>query len=137
MDKNWTEGQLRAINERGCDLLVSAGAGSGKTAVLTERIIRRLTDETDPGEITRMLVVTFTKAAAGELKERIGAAVAEALAKQPKNKRLARQLTALDRAKISTIHSFCLDILRENPDSSELSAGFRIADAAEIQVAYL
>ncbi len=132
MPRDWTPGQQKAINTRGCDLLVSAGAGSGKTAVLTERIIQRLTSETDPADITGMLVVTFTKAAAGELKERIGAAISEALAKQPKNKRLARQLTALDRAKISTIHSFCLDILKENPSASGLPQSFRIADSAEI-----
>jgi len=131
MEKKWTDGQLSAINARGCDLLVSAGAGSGKTAVLTERIIRRLTDENSPCEISRMLVVTYTKAAAGELKERIAKAITEALALQPKNRRLARQITALDRAKISTIHSFCLDILKEN-QSADLPSSFRIADAAEI-----
>lgn len=132
MARNWTAAQKSAIEAAGRDLLVSAGAGSGKTAVLTERIIRRLTDENSPVEITRMLIVTFTKAAAGELKERISAAIAEALAKQPKNRRLARQLTALDRAKICTIHSFCLELLRESAADTRLPSDFRIADDVEI-----
>ncbi len=132
MARNWTAAQTKAIETFGSDLLVSAGAGSGKTAVLTERIIRRLTDEACDADITRMLIVTFTKAAAGELKERISAALSEALAKQPKNRRLARQLTALDRAKICTIHSFCLDILKENAESTGLPTNFRIADDVEI-----
>ncbi len=134
MARNWTIAQKSAIDAEGRDLLISAGAGSGKTAVLTERIIRRLTDENSPAEITRMLIVTFTKAAAGELKERISSAIAEALAKQPKNRRLARQLTALDRAKICTIHSFCLDLLRENTVDMGLPSDFRIADDVEIKL---
>lgn len=134
MTRSWTPAQTSAIETSGHDLLVSAGAGSGKTAVLTERIIRRLTDRDDPAEITRMLIVTFTKAAAGELKERISKAVSEALARDPKNKRLARQLTSLDRAKICTIHSFCLDLLRDSGTDAGLPATFRIADDAEIKL---
>ena len=133
MPRNWTESQKEAINSRGSDLLISAGAGSGKTAVLTERIIRRLTDDPD-ADITRMLIVTFTKAAAGELRERISSALSDALAADPKNKRLERQLLRLDSAKICTIHSFCLDILRENFTSAGLSADFRIADDAEARL---
>ncbi len=132
MGHDWTKAQLSAITTSGKDLLVSAGAGSGKTAVLTERIIRRLTDEENPADITRMLIVTFTKAAAGELKERISAALSDALAKQPKNRRLARQLLALDRAKICTIHSFCLDLLRDGIGDNDLPTDFRIADETEI-----
>ena len=132
MSRNWTDAQLSAITASGRDLLVSAGAGSGKTAVLTERIIRRLTDEANPAEITRMLIVTFTKAAAGELKERISAALSDAIAKQPKNRRLAHQLLSLDRAKICTIHSFCLDLLREDIGDIGLPSDFRIADETEI-----
>ncbi|MBQ8510844.1 MAG: helicase-exonuclease AddAB subunit AddA [Clostridia bacterium] len=134
MSRNWTKSQLAAITGSGRDLLVSAGAGSGKTAVLTERIIRRLTDDANPGEITRMLIVTFTKAAAAELKERISAALTDALALDPSNKRLSRQLLQLDRAKICTIHSFCLDLLRANPTEAGLPADFRIADDAEIKL---
>ncbi|MBE6612602.1 MAG: hypothetical protein E7632_08920 [Ruminococcaceae bacterium] len=130
MDKKWTISQRSAIEESGRDLLISAGAGSGKTAVLTARIIRRLMDDEHPAELSRMLIVTFTKAAAGELKERISAAITGAMAKNPGNRRLARQLLALDRAKICTIHSFCLDLLRETGDA-RVPAGFRIADETE------
>ncbi len=132
MARNYTAAQTKAIEASGRDLLISAGAGSGKTAVLTERIIRRLTDEANPADITRMLIVTFTKAAAGELRERISGALSDALAKQPKNRRLARQLMALDRAKICTIHSFCLDLLKENGSAAGLPGDFRIADDVEI-----
>lgn len=131
MARNWTKQQLEAIVDRGHNLLVSAGAGSGKTAVLTERIIRRLCDKEKPAEITRMLVVTFTKAAAAELKARISSALNDELAHDPANRRLARQLLQLDRAKICTIHSFCLDLLREHFAMLGIPANFRVADDAE------
>ncbi len=131
MARNWTKQQLEAIVDRGHNLLVSAGAGSGKTAVLTERIIRRLCDNENPAEITRMLVVTFTKAAAAELKARISSALNEQLAHDHANRRLARQLLQLDRAKICTIHSFCLDLLREHFAMLGIPADFRVADDAE------
>lgn len=131
MARNWTKQQLEAIVDRGHNLLVSAGAGSGKTAVLTERIIRRLCDNENPAEITRMLVVTFTKAAAAELKARISSALNDELARDPSNRRLARQLLQLDRAKICTIHSFCLDLLREHFAMLGIPADFRVADDAE------
>ncbi len=134
MAREWTSGQRLAIEASGRDLLISAGAGSGKTAVLTERIIRHLTDPEHPAELSRMLVVTFTHAAATELKERISSAITEAIAKRPGDRRLARQLLSLDRAKISTIHSFCLDILRENAGEAGLPSGFRIADSVEIEL---
>ncbi|MDY4434421.1 MAG: helicase-exonuclease AddAB subunit AddA [Candidatus Flemingibacterium sp.] len=130
----WTKAQSEAISDRGHDLLVSAGAGSGKTAVLTERIIRRLTDRDNPLDITRMLIVTFTKAAASELKERISSALSDAAAENPSDRRLTRQLFALERAQICTIHSFCLDLLRENFSNVGLRADFRIADDAEIKL---
>lgn len=130
----WTKAQSEAISDRGHDLLVSAGAGSGKTAVLTERIIRRLTDRENPLDITRMLIVTFTKAAASELKERISSALSDAAAENPSDRRLTRQLFALERAQICTIHSFCLDLLRENFSNVGLRADFRIADDAEIKL---
>ncbi len=132
MARQWTEQQLCAIEASGRDLLVSAGAGSGKTAVLTERIIRRLTNEEKPADISRMLIVTFTKAAAGELKERISRAIEEKLAENPKNRHLERQLLALDRAMICTIHSFCLELIREWSDELGMRADFSIADQAEI-----
>lgn len=132
--RTWTKAQSEAISDRGHDLLVSAGAGSGKTAVLTERIIRRLTDRENPLDITRMLIVTFTKAAASELKERISSALSDAAAENPSDRRLTRQLFALERAQICTIHSFCLDLLRENFSNVGLRADFRIADDAEIKL---
>ncbi len=134
MEKKWTAAQLQAITDKSRRLLVSAGAGSGKTAVLTERIITRLTDPDAPADITRMLIVTFTKAAAGELKERISAALMDALAKNPTDSRLARQLLALDRANICTIHSFCLDLIRSFPEEAGISGDFSVADEAEIRL---
>lgn len=134
MVRKWTSGQREAIEATGRDLLISAGAGSGKTAVLTERIIRHLTDPEHPADLSRMLIVTFTHAAATELKERISAAITQEIARRPGDRRLARQLLSLDRAKISTIHSFCLDVLRENANEAGLPAGFRIADSVEIEL---
>ena len=133
-ERIWTPSQQAAISDRGHDLLVSAGAGSGKTAVLTERIIRRLTDADNPADITRMLIVTFTKAAASELKERIQSALGDAAALSPSDRRLSRQLFALERAHICTIHSFCLDLLKENFQSLGLSSDFRIADDSEMKL---
>ncbi len=133
MSREWTSSQLEAIEYRGSDLLVSAGAGSGKTAVLTERIIRRLINDPE-SDVTKMLIVTFTKAAASELRERISAALSEAIAADPMNKHLNRQLMRLDSAKICTIHSFCLELLRESFTSAGLSADFRVADEAEIRL---
>ena len=87
----WTPDQQTAIDDRGGALLVSAAAGSGKTAVLTERVLRRLTDENDPVDIDRLLLVTFTNAAAAEMRERIGAALGAAVAANPRDTRLRRQ----------------------------------------------
>ena len=127
----WTPAQQDAINLRGKTLLVSAAAGSGKTAVLTERIIRRLTDPVSPIDISRILAVTFTRAAAGELKERISASLSDAIAADPHNRSLSEQLLKLGRAHISTIHSFCYDIIRRDFEKLGINAGVRIADSAE------
>lgn len=89
---NWTKEQLMAIEERECDLLVAAAAGAGKTAVLVERIIRRIIYDDSPVDIDNMLVVTFTNAAASEMRERIGEALEKALEKEPKSQRLHRQV---------------------------------------------
>lgn len=109
----WTPEQEQAITARGTNLLVAAAAGSGKTAVLVERVIRRLIDPTDPMDVDELLVVTFTEAAATEMRDRIGAAIQEALAQDPDNERLQRQLALLGRAAISTLHSFCLTLVRQ------------------------
>lgn len=130
-EARWTQEQLLAITEKGRNLLVAAAAGAGKTAVLVERIIRKITDEIQPVDIDRLLVVTFTNAAAAEMRERIGDAIAKALDKMPDSSRLQRQLTLLNKASITTIHSFCLDVIRNNFHYIDLDPGFRIADDTE------
>jgi len=115
-DRKWTDSQLAAINTRDRTLLVSAAAGSGKTATLTERIISSILDERDPINIEDMLIVTYTRAAVGELRERIGKAVKKAISERPKDERLEKQLHMLPSAKISTIDAFCADILRANAE---------------------
>ena len=133
-DRTWTAGQLDAINTRDRTLLVSAAAGSGKTATLTERIIRSVLDEKDPINIEDMLIVTYTRAAVGELRERIGKAVRSAIKERPNDERLERQLHMLPSAKISTIDAFCADILRANAERVGISPSFRVPDGAEAQL---
>ena len=106
MGRTWTPSQEAAMQIDGKTLLVSAAAGSGKTSVLTERIIRKLTDTEHPADLSRMLIVTFTRAAAAELKGRIAKALTEAMAKDPENTHLSRQLFLLGSAQISTIDAF-------------------------------
>jgi len=132
MAVNWTEGQLNAITRRGGALLVSAAAGSGKTAVLVERVIRRILDENDPCSIDEFLIVTFTKAAAAEMKAKIADALTAKLLDDPGSRRLRRQLSLLDRAQITTVHSFCAYLLRENFQAAGLAPDFRVADEDEI-----
>ena len=132
MAKTWTPAQKTAIGSHGVDLLVSAAAGSGKTATLTERIIRSLTDKDSPADISKMLIVTFTRASAADLRQKIFSALSDALAENPADKHLAEQLVKLNDAKISTIDSFYLDLIRENFSTLGLSPSFRIADTAEI-----
>ncbi len=133
----WTEEQVRAISEDRCNLLVSAAAGAGKTAVLVERIIRKITNAENPVDIDRLLVVTFTNAAAAEMRERIGAALSRVLEEAEVDgdlkvkKNLQRQLTLLGKSNITTIHSFCLDVIRNNFHTIDLDPAFRIADDTE------
>lgn len=127
----WTKEQQDAIETHGCNLLVAAAAGSGKTAVLVERIIKMITDIKNPLDIDRLLVVTFTNAAASEMKERIAKALSDELIKHPKSKQLQRQLTLLNRASITTMHSFCLDVIRNNFHYIDLDPNFRIGDQTE------
>ncbi len=126
-----TPAQKVAVNLRGHTMLVSAAAGSGKTAVLTKRIIELVTDSQSAVDVSEMLVVTFTKAAATELKERISKAVFSALKEDPTNKHLSNQLLNLGKAKICTIHSFCADLVRNNFQNLDLPANLRIADESE------
>ena len=131
MSNKWTDEQLSAINTRNKSLLVSAAAGSGKTATLTERIISSLLDPDNSADISKMLVVTFTRAAAAELRERISLALSDACEKNPDNATLRRQLLYLPSAKISTIDSFCADIVRQNATSVDIRPDFRVCDQNE------
>lgn len=130
-DTKWTNEQLQAIETRNCNLLVAAAAGSGKTAVLVERIIRIITNEENPIDIDKLLVVTFTSAAASEMRERIAAAISKELEKKPNSKNLQRQLTLLGRANITTMHSFCLDVIKNYFYTIDLDPSFRISDETE------
>ncbi|QGP92352.1 ATP-dependent helicase/nuclease subunit A [Neomoorella glycerini] len=135
--RRWTEEQLAAIRARRANLLVAAAAGAGKTAVLVERIIQRLTDPEAPVSLENLLVVTFTEAAAAEMRQRIGAALEAAVARQPENEALRRQLLLLNRAHISTIHSFCLWVVRTYFYRLDLDPGFRVMDPAEADLLQL
>lgn len=131
MARQWTLAQKNAIDARDADILVAAAAGSGKTAVLVERIIQRITDEKQPVDLDRLLVVTFTNAAAAEMRQRVGAALAEKLENDPTNELLIRQLALLPKASITTIHAFCHKILRANFNLLGLDPGFALADPTE------
>lgn len=130
----WTDEQKNAILAKNGAVLVSAAAGSGKTAVLVERVIRILTDKSTPCDVDKLLVVTFTKAAAAEMKERINARISEMLISEPENKNLQRQQLMLSSAHISTIHSFCNELIRENFYKLNMSPEFRIADENEMLI---
>lgn len=131
MGISFTEKQQQVIDARGCNLLVSAAAGSGKTAVLVERIAGMVSDKEHPVDIDRLLVVTFTNAAAAEMRERIGRALSDRLAADPENEHLQRQATLLHNARITTIDSFCLFVLRNQFHTIGLDPGFRIAEEGE------
>ncbi|OPX42633.1 ATP-dependent helicase/nuclease subunit A [Ruminiclostridium hungatei] len=130
----WTKEQQAAIMEKDCNLLVAAAAGAGKTAVLVERIIRKIINEDKPVDIDALLVVTFTNAAATEMRERIGTAISKAIEEKSVSKSLQRQLTLLNKASITTIHSFCLEVIRNNFQSLELDPNFRILDETEAAI---
>lgn len=127
-----TPQQQKVVDTRNCNLLVAAAAGSGKTAVLVKRIIKKVTEEGQ--DIDRLLIVTFTNAAAAEMRERIGAAIEEALLANPESTHLQRQMMLLHNAKITTIHSFCLSVIREFFHLISLDPGFRIGDEAELSL---
>ena len=131
MGMQWTEEQKSAIVSSGSDLLLSAAAGSGKTAVLVERILTKITDPARPVDIDRLLVVTFTNAAAAQMRERISAALEARLEEDPENAHLQRQAVLIHHASIMTIHSFCLQVIRSNSSRSPLEPDFRIPDEGE------
>ncbi|MFD0715076.1 helicase-exonuclease AddAB subunit AddA [Paenibacillus sp. GCM10027626] len=127
----WTDDQWKAIAAGGRNILVAAAAGSGKTAVLVERIIRKISSDTD---VDRLLVATFTKAAAAEMKERIRIALEKELHKNPESEHLRKQLALMGRASITTLHSFCLDVIRKYYALVGLDPGFRIANETEAEL---
>ncbi|QJD83655.1 helicase-exonuclease AddAB subunit AddA [Cohnella herbarum] len=133
-NSRWTDEQWAAITADGSNLLVAAAAGSGKTAVLVERIISRIADESRPLDVDAMLVATFTKAAAAEMKERIRHALEESLEKNPDSRHLRRQIALLPRASVTTLHSFCLEIVERYAPLIELDPGFRMANETEAEL---
>lgn len=134
MKREWTTSQKQAIDCKGGSVIVSAAAGSGKTAVLVERVISRLTDENNPIDADKLLIVTYTRAAAGELKERLYNKLSELIAKDPFNKALLRQQTLLSKANISTIDGFCSSIVKEFFYVLDIERNFRIADESELKL---
>lgn len=131
MGVSWTDEQRQAIDNRGGTLLVSAAAGSGKTAVLVQRVLDRVTDSENPCDVDSFLIVTFTKAAASEMRGKIADALTELAAKQPQNLRLRRQLMLVHRAKITTVHAFCMSLVKEHFHELGLPPEFRTADDSE------
>lgn len=131
---SWTPDQEKAIDARGGTLIVSAAAGSGKTAVLVERCIRRLTDTEHPCSADRLLIVTFTRAATAEMRSRLAEAVAKKLREDPTNEHLQKQQMLLPSAQICTIDSFCGNLVRENFEQLGLSPDFRMLDETEVSV---
>ncbi len=132
MAEKLTPQQQMAVDDRGGKLLVSAAAGSGKTKVLVDRLLKYIRDPIDPANIDDFLIITYTKAAASELRSKIAAKLSEHIADDPGNRHLQRQLQRLYLTKISTVHSFCSDILREYAYQLDISGDFRVADENEI-----
>lgn len=134
MSAIWTKDQLSAIESRNQNLLLSAAAGSGKTAVLVQRILSRITDKENPVKADRLLVVTFTNAAAAEMRERLLSRLTRLSEENPKDALLAEQLLLIKQAKITTIDSFCIDLLRQQFAAADLNPDFKIADPTEVKL---
>jgi len=134
MGIKWSEAQQAVIDSRGCDLLVSAAAGSGKTAVLTERIVRALSDREHPADPEKMLVVTFTNAAAAQMRERIGARLDELIKDDPDSSLLRHQKLMLGAARISTIHSLCSELIQNNFAAVDIDPSYRMGDENELKI---
>ncbi len=137
MSKKWTNEQLEAVKSRFGNLLVAAAAGAGKTSVLVERIISRVTGQAHPVDVDRLLVVTFTNAAAAEMRDRIGRALNSEINRRPGSVYLRRQLALLNHACICTMHSFCLDLMRQHFYRIDLDPSFRVADETEAALVQL
>ncbi|KAA9027509.1 helicase-exonuclease AddAB subunit AddA [Niallia endozanthoxylica] len=133
-DATWTDDQWKAIMASGQDILVAAAAGSGKTAVLVERMIKKVLSKDTPINVDELLVVTFTNASAAEMRHRISEALEKAINEDPTSHHLRKQLSLLNRASISTIHSFCLEVIRKYYYMIDVDPGFRIADETEGQL---
>lgn len=134
MAVSWTEEQKQVISLRDRNILVSAAAGSGKTAVLVQRILSKILDKKNPVDIDRMLIMTFTRAAAGEMKERISRALEEALYEEPENEHLQRQMTLIHTAQITTIDGFCSYLIRNYFHLIGLDPGCRTAEEGELKL---
>lgn len=134
MATQWTQAQQAVIDARTCNLLVAAAAGSGKTAVLVEHLLSRILDRDHPADIDRMLIVTFTKAAAAEMRDRLTHALEAAMEKEPENRRLERQLSLLPHAHISTIDSFCMWVVKNHFPLLDLDPDFRIGEDGELKL---
>ena len=130
----WTKEQKQVIDSRNTNLLVSAAAGSGKTAVLIERIIELVLDEKNPIDINKLLVVTFTKLAASEMRERVSKAIEKKLEENPENEHLQKQLMLLSGADITTIDSFCKDVLKSYAHLVNLDNNIKVIDPSENEV---
>jgi ATP-dependent helicase/nuclease subunit A len=134
MAVNWTSKQQEVIDSRNRNLLVSAAAGSGKTAVLVERIIQMISEGDRPLDIDQLLIMTFTNAAAAEMRERIGAAVEQKLKERPEDEHLWLQAALIPQAQITTIDSFCLNIIRSHYNSLDIDPAFRMGDEGELSL---
>lgn len=133
-ERSWTTEQSQAIQSRGGTLLVSAAAGSGKTAVLVERVVSMLLDEEHPVDADRLLVVTFSNAAAREMRQRIDARLAQEQAARPYSQHLRRQRFLMERAHISTIHAFCLDLISRHTEELDLPADFILGEEGRLSL---
>ena len=134
MGINFTDEQREVIRLRDRNILVSAAAGSGKTAVLVERIITRLTKDERPLNVDELLVLTYTEAAASEMKERIHAAIEKALEEDPGNVHLQQQATLIHQAQITTIHKFCMSVIKDYFHTIDLDPGFRVGEDGELKL---
>ena len=133
-DVTWTSDQWKAIWAKDQDILVAAAAGSGKTAVLVNRMIQKVLSEEDPIDVDELLVVTFTNASAAEMRHRISEALEKAISENPGSQHLRKQLGLMNHASISTLHSFCLEVIRKYYYVTDIDPGFRIADSTEAEL---
>lgn len=134
MAVKWTKEQRQVIDLRDRNILVSAAAGSGKTAVLVERIISMITDEKNPVDVDKLLVVTYTEAAAAEMKERIAAAIEKKLEESPGNLNLEQQASLIHSAMITTVHKFCLSVIRDHFHVIGIDPSFRVGEEGELRL---